>query len=146
MSATIIGIDPGATTGLVVRHGTELLAHKTTAGIDGVLDAVVDALEECGLRGLWVAIEDVTPPNPHMGIINVSGIITTAKVFGAVLGAYPDAIVVPPAGHGSGPLGAYPQALRPTRGKGAGKDKLRHCRSAWDIAGAARTLLRVGAA
>jgi hypothetical protein len=37
-------------------------------------------------------------------------------------------------------MAAYPAALRPTGGKGAGKDRLRHVRSAWDVAGAAPSL------
>lgn len=48
---------------------------------------------------------------------------------------------VRPAHHGQGFIGAYPAELRPTRGKGAGKDRFRHMRSAWDVAGAA--LLKV---
>lgn len=94
-----------------------------------------------------VAIEGVQKPSPFMGksgnvsFTNVNGLLGTAMVLGAVLAALP-AIVVPPGGNGSDPMGVYPVELRPTRGKGAGGDKLRHERSAWDVAGTGMTLWR----
>jgi len=70
-------------------------------------------------------------------------------VLGAVLNEVPlhDAVerlvVVPPGRNGSGPMAAYPAKLRPKAGKGRGRDNLRHERSAWDVAGAARMIVRI---
>lgn len=94
-----------------------------------------------------VAVEGVQKPSPFMGksgnvsFTNVNGLLGTAMVFGAVLALLP-ALVVPPGGNGSDPMIAYPLPLRATRGKGAGGDKLRHERSAWDVAGTGMTMLR----
>lgn len=151
----IIGVDPGGrSTGIVVRQGNTLLGSHTFEapyGLEG--PALIGLCEDIAFRELAcqrapvrVAVEGLNPPSPHMGLTNVSGLIGAATVLGAVLSHWPHAIVVPPGGNGSGPLAAYPEALRPRRGKGAGKDSLRHCRSAWDVAGAASTMLKLGAA
>lgn len=99
-----------------------------------------------------VAIEDVTAPNPHIrrrdgnAVIDPAGVIDTAWVAGAVtadLSHITRVQVVAPAGHGA-PVGdrrvlqqLYPSELvgdRETKGTG----RLRHCRSAYDVAQAAR--------
>ena len=158
MSApTLVGVDPGGRyTGLVVRRGDVLVEHHTLVRVGDddlpthsclrtVALGVIKLFEAHNADG--VAIEGVQKPSPFMGksgnvsFSNVTGILGTAMVLGAVLALVP-AIVVPPGGNGSDPLGAYPVELRPTRGKGAGADKLRHERSAWDVAGAGATLLR----
>ncbi|MCA1841749.1 MAG: hypothetical protein LC792_00905 [Actinobacteria bacterium] len=148
----IIGVDPGAAeTGVVVRRGDDLVSAVVIDRRPGqplavYLASVLRVLRVVAVEGATIAVEDVTPPNPHMGMIAVGGLIGTAAVLGAVLGAHPGAVVVPAGGNGSGPLCAYPPSLRPTRGKGAGYDRLRHARSAWDIAGGAAVMLRTGAA
>ncbi len=78
----------------------------------------------------------------NVSFTNVSGLLGTAMVVGAVAGFFPNTIEVPPGGNGSGHMGAYPVELRPTRGKGAGGDNLRHMRSAWDVGATAGLLLR----
>lgn len=146
MTRPFIGVDPGAKeTGVVVRTGETIWWQSVLTGTPAEIVREV--------RDLWLdllhpilAVEDLNAPNPHVGMMNPASLIGTAKVLGAILGAFPEAIVVPPGGNGSGPLSAYPEALRPTRGKGAGKDKLRHCRSAWDVSLAAERMMRVGAA
>lgn len=153
----VVGVDPGgATTGLVVRAGTRLLEHATIdrkglelpAYLDRVASWVVGARETFGAK---VAVEDTIPPNPHLGLSNPAGIIAAAQVLGAVLLMAPAAVVVRPGGHGSPKasraelLASYPPELvgdRETRGTG----KLRHVRSAWDVAGMAAWLLRTGEA
>ena len=59
-----------------------------------------------------------------------------ALTRGAVLYAYPEAHIVSPGGHGSGPLGSYPAKLVGAR-EVVGTGKARHMRSAFDVAGAA---------
>jgi hypothetical protein len=152
----IIGVDPGANeTGIVMRQGDDLWGHYVVVR-KGSWSSYFDNIHHL-VMSLWsdqtrfriqphVAVEDVDPPNPHLGTINPNGLIGTAKVWGSIISSFPDTIEVPTGRNGSGPFSAYPEALRPTRGKGAGKDKLRHARSAWDVAGAAATILKVGAA
>lgn len=139
-----------------MRRGNDLLYHDTmeriTAGdmpdrlyIRSVVLRLVRLVEEYGAD--VVAVESVQKPSPFMGkqgnvsFSNVTGILGTAAVYGAVLAVLP-AVEVPPGGNGSGALVAYPVELRPTRGSGAGKDKKRHMRSAWDVAGVGALLLR----
>ena len=167
----IVGVDPGGrVTGIVARHRDRLIAHDVIAR-DGrvnartiadagyawrVLSGVEDAYHQAsklarqiafnpvGLR-LCVAVEGLTPPTPHRGMTNPAGTLAAAVVLGAVLGRWPGAVVVPPGGHGAGPLAAYPAELAGP-GEKAGTGVLRHARSAWDVAGAAVTLLRVAEA
>ncbi len=153
----VVGVDPGGRwVGLVVRQGNVLLEHHTLTRVGNddlpgsdmlrTVSLAVIALYE-GHDADAVGIEGVQKPSPFMGksgnvsFTNINGLLGTAMVFGAVLSVLP-AIVVPPGGNGSAPMGVYPVELRPTRGKGAGSDKLRHERSAWDVAGTTITLLR----
>lgn len=156
MSA-VVGIDPGGKgTGIVARDGARLIYHKVVVRNSGrsmtaYICEVVDGIDLMGFdlrhggfsvsRPL-VAVEDVGAPSPHMGTISVSGLLGTAQVLGAVLHAYPDAIVVPPGGHGSAPLISYPRELVGAREK-KGTGEKRHLRSAWDVAGAAVLLDRI---
>lgn len=157
-----MGIDPGArNTGVVVRQGIVLLDFETVIRVGPEDLPLAGYLQEV-LRvvlGFWqkhvadmVAVEAVVAPSPFQGresgpgFSNLDGILGTAMVVGAVEGFFPHAISVPPARMGQAPLSAYPDALRPTAGKGKGKDKLRHVRSAWDVAGAASGAARILAA
>lgn len=158
MKPTLVAVDPGSrNTGVVARRGDELLGFETlvrkgTADMPGAI-----YLREilAVVLGLWqslnadaVAVESAQKPSPFMGqtgnvsFSNVTGILGTAMVIGAVLGFFPETVEVPPGGNGSGALLAYPIELRPSRGKGAGKDNLRHMRSAWDVAYTAGLILR----
>lgn len=144
----IIGIDPGGReTGIVLRRGdTPIRACVVVRDGDDrlpgaaylaeVLDAVADFAGDAHSSPV-VAVEGLNEPTPQMGTTSVAGLMGAALVLGAVLAHHPDAVVVAPARHGSAPLGAYPEALRPTRGRGKGHDRFRHARSAWDVAGAA---------
>jgi hypothetical protein len=113
--------------------------------IRSIVLRLVRLVEEYGAE--VVAVESVQKPSPFMGksgnvsFSNVTGILGTAAVYGAVLAVLP-AVEIPPGGNGSGNLAAYPVELRPTRGSGAGKDKKRHMRSAWDVAGTGALVLR----
>lgn len=169
----ILGVDPGgAHTGLVLRDGPRLLANRLVSRGDQQIPAylvqVLDAVQD-----LWdldpppktpvviVAVEGLNAPTPHMGLTNVTGLLDAAQVLGAVLACWTAAVVVPPGGHGAVPdvLQAlpgkagdkacrqylddtYPAALIGAREK-RGAGLLRHCRSAWSIAGAAEMLDRL---
>lgn len=144
---TILGVDPGgASSGLVVRRGSELLWHATVdGGWRQVLEALAGMPPVVGFFDV-LAIEEVVAPrgfaDGKQKPINLPGLLGTAVVAGAVAGwGYTDSglriIWVPPAHNGQGALDSYPDELRPTRGQGRGQDGLRHVRSAWDVAGTA---------
>lgn len=144
----VLGVDPGGTTGLVMRNGDELLWHATAHGWE-------DALKCLQAAPLWpeaqrVAIEEVVAPrgfaNGQRAPINPGSLIPTAMAAGACAAwawVGPVGVVwVPPGHNGQGALSAYPEPLRPTRGQGKGSDSLRHCRSAWDVAGTAAMMVK----
>mgnify|MGYP007075790323 CR=1 FL=1 len=156
----IIGVDPGGQwVGVVARQGRTLIAHKLVTRRDtdmqtwitAVLDAITHVRTKAVVHDITtggspgrIAVEGLNPPNPHMGITSVRGLLDTAQVLGAVVATYrQDVLVIPPDGHGSGPITAYPAPLYPKTGKGRGHDQNRHCRSAWDIAAAAAVQLRL---
>lgn len=116
--------------------------------------AVTSAVE-AGVR--VAAIEDTKPPNWHMGRAAYSpdALIATAQVAGwcrGYLSAAPldrPPLMVPPHGNGAGPLGSYPSELVSATERrdptwrvrvGGAKAKLRHERSAYDVARAGHRL------
>jgi hypothetical protein len=131
----VVGVDPGGSdTGIVLRAADKLLAfdvvsRRAAAGEvraelpDGAyLCRVVDTVVRFSAltRGSTiVTIEGIKKPTGFAGgkraPMNPMGLIATGMTLGAV-------------------LPAYPSALRPTSGRGAGADRLRHARSAWDVA------------
>lgn len=158
VNPVIIGVDPGGRqTGIVVRRGSELLAADlvTRDGpelfpkadylaevIEAIGGLIIYASQELAEPATAVAVEGVVHPNGHVRMINAAGLLGTATVLGAILGQFPSALVVPPAGNGAGPRSAYPAALwPPTEKRGTGR--CRHLRSAWDIAEAGAFLLRL---
>ncbi len=162
MPTTVVGVDPGGrNTAVVVRRGDVLLASQTIVRVGPEDLPLASYLQEVVrvVLGYWqshladvVAIEAVQAPSPFQGrdsgpgFSNLDGILGTAMVVGAVEGFFPHAIAVPPGRMGQAPLSTYPRALQPTTGKGKGKDKLRHARSAWDVAGAAAGAARIARA
>ena len=165
MTFTVLGIDPGgASTGYVLRRGSELLAHdvldRDNAPRPLWVEACIEAADNLAHTADvdLVAIEDLNDPSPHMGLANVRGLIDTAVVIGALLGWAQDPVtgcdvtLVPPGRHGraaegygrAGLLGAYPDGLVGAR-ETSGTGRLRHARAAWDLAGvASRQQLRLG--
>lgn len=148
-----VGVDPGGTwTGLVARRADQLLdaavLRRETGEPDirwiGRIMQEIETLVAGGGASPVVAIESVVAPTGRLGMISLEGLLGAAMVFGAVLGEYPEAVTVSPGGHGSAVLAAYPPGLR-AGGETAGTGRRRHARSAWDIAGAAQFLVRVGA-
>ena len=144
----VVGIDPGAKeTGIVLVQSRTVLAGCTVKRRKGTtiptadyLHEVLEAVAEYVERGdnPIVGVESLVAPNPHMGYTAVMPLLGAAVVLGAVISAYPDAVLVRPGKNGSRPMDSYPKELRPTRGQGKGTDKLRHTRSAFDVACAAR--------
>ena len=156
----IVGVDPGQrSTGIVTRDGAELLAHLVVEAEDSwelgrYIAVVTEAVhtqwwlvEDRALRAgpPRIAVEDVTRPNVwHQGkrqLLDPTAAIETAKVMGAIVGRWPRAVVVAPAGNGKSPLAAYPPELVGPRETTRSGGRRRHARSAWDIAGAGAKLL-----
>jgi hypothetical protein len=149
----VLAIDPGARgTGIVVRQrdqlvGSRLVERTGPEVLPGAtyLHQVNAVISQLLVHAPGVlAVENLHAPNPHLGMTNVGGALGAAMVLGAILDRWGvDVLLVPPGGHGSGPLGAYPAALRgPRERKGTGAR--RHLRSAWDVAGAAVVMVRMG--
>lgn len=161
MTPVVMGVDPGGhSTGVIFRAGDELLTWSTgvrekdepigdyLVGVLAMLDGCRHQVERTHPLGLSVtlAVESVVPPKAYnqgrRQMLNPASLIDVATVAGAIAawGALTPEIAavvwVAPNHNGQGPLDAYPQMLRPTRGHGAGADNLRHCRSGWDVAGA----------
>lgn len=152
MTVSILGVDPGGReTGLVVRQGDDLAAHRVVVRPDRgrlpdgryvrqVLVACTDLLTEAGTDAraddLLVCVEGVAYwPEARDAKVRKDqrGLYGTAIVLGAILARWPNAqLVRPGAGHGGLSGWAYPTAIRPPT-NGQGKDRLRHCRSAWDV-------------
>jgi hypothetical protein len=164
-----VGVDPGGSyTGVVVRHGDRLLHHQLVVRTEDedvirgvgvgaryladVLQAIVTA--RCSVpvdqhQLVQFAVEGVVPPSPHMKLAdgrarrtNPGPTIGTGMVLGAILGAWPNAVIVPPNNHGHGMLGSYPEPLvtaaearRGLRRQAGDSSDIRHCRAAWDCAG-----------
>lgn len=161
MPLRILAVDPGgAHTGIAFVSGDELLGHVTVelghkfdpanpVDLDYAASVVGSAellLRHHGPTNV-LALEAVTPPSPHLGTTNPAGAIAIGFLIGYLaawgyerLELDPDAgvLVIDTEGHGKQRLEVYPPALRPTRGQGKGKDLLRHARSAYDVALAAR--------
>jgi hypothetical protein len=153
----VVGVDPGgATTGIVVRDGATPVRAMLVSNSDGDMSAgylaeVIDALDDAITMRMLCAVEGLVEPNPHVRLANVRGLLDTAQVLGAVRhqaavwtaqGRLSGVVVVPPGGHGSAPLACYPAVLVGEREK-RGTGRLRHGRSAWDIAGAGVMLARM---
>lgn len=164
MSVIVLGVDPGAKdTGICVIRGREVLACHTvhTEGelfpadrlyLRQVVLTLSRYFDRCDPNEpTLVAVESITKPNWHMGrggaAANPTALLATAEVLGAVL-AHPwpvPIVAVPPGKNGSQPLGAYPQELVSAAERRAknwqlkvGGGKLRHQRSAFDVALAGR--------
>lgn len=167
----VLGVDPGAReTGLAVldRVGADIrprLLTSTTirrqvgddlldvppAYLAGIAGTIRDAIRTLGVelivvervqRPAWRIAGKVSPTDP-------TAIIATGVVLGAILARSwtPAELVVAPTGrHGSAPLETYPDRLRPARGSGKGTDRLRHERSAFDLAARGPMLRRIAAA
>lgn len=154
----ILGIDPGGrTTGLAVQ-GHNAIAHATVVNPGVVLPPPREYLQAVIKAALaladdqnvdLIAVESVRRPNWHAGgaAANPTGLLGTMGVYGAAL-AYDwpvPVVAVPPLRNGSKPLGSYPEHLvsdGERRKSGwqlrVGSGQLRHARSAWDVALAAR--------
>ncbi len=153
-STMVLGVDPGMNeTGIAVRDGDVCRAAETVLRedlsdrdyIDEVLEACAELIskwdvEIIGVEGIQA--EHLYRGQKDKGRKNPIGAVKTAMMLGAILGRFPGAVIVSPGGNGQGPLLAYPEELRPTRGQGRGHDWLRHCRSAWDVAGVRPAIIR----
>lgn len=141
----VLGLDPGCRqTGLVVVEQSRVVAHEVIERFDKQPLPGVDYLRLVAAKVRayphdWLAVEGVAAPTPHLGVVNVDGVLGAAMVLGAAVAAEPHAVIVPPGGHGSLPLTAYPAELVGPRER-TGSGRLRHCRSAYDVIVHARRL------
>lgn len=166
----VLGIDPGARwTAGVLRVGSTAVTgwtlgpttadgRRDPAALDDPddLEALaryvarvlerVDRTYEMAEREVGpcrVAVEAIHVPVSHRhgkrSRISLVDWLTPRSVVVAVLTAY-DAVLIPPAGHGRGPLESYPAVLRRKRPEGwineAPRGERDHERAAWDVAGA----------
>ena len=154
---TRIGVDPGARdTGLIIIRDDGTVTGATVHNDGALLPVptrylrdVVDTIRELSDTDTpRVFVESVTRPSWHVAknasrgaASNPESLLGTCMVLGAVLDAFPQATLVPPGKNGSRPLGTYPAALvsdgerrKPGWEMRVGTGKLRHQRSAWDVA------------
>lgn len=151
----ILGIDPGARyTGVVLRDGDWVGYSSTLVRDKDEEDPAKWALQVVdALKQIWfndcppdtkVAIEGVVAPrgfhNGKAAPLNPKGIVFTGVVFGAVLGLFPEAVIVRPGRNGSQHITNYPPALvgmRPAELPGStnGAGTRDHEQSAFDVAG-----------
>lgn len=154
-SATTIGVDPGGRdTGVIARRGRELLYAATvhrgptrSAYLEEVLETVDLARRAAGPVPLAaIGVEDVNEPtgfrDGEREPIALEPLITTAMVAAAVIGRFAGVVLVPPGHNGQGPLEVYPAELVGPRERHGRYGKLRHVRSAWDVAGLAAIIVR----
>lgn len=155
-----VGIDPGArNTGVVAMRGRDILWAKVftnpgplipePAYLVGTADAIYGRVEgafwEIGEDLPRFAIEGVSAPKGFAGgkrsPLNPEAIIGAAATFGALVATFRDAIIVPPGGNGSKPMGAYPRELVSAAeqrkpgwaGRVGESSNARHMRSAYDV-------------
>lgn len=144
-----IGVDPGTReTGVVsLDHRGHILAgcliiwepHDTwLTHATEILDTVISyRLKHWdGLDGM-VHVEDVVAPSPHLGVIDPSPLLGVAKIIGRlVTGLERERLqyhLIRPGGHGKALLASYPKQLIGDQ-ETVGTGKLRHLRSAYDVA------------
>lgn len=153
----VLGVDPGgAHTGYAIVDDGGTLVAWWLHDRDG--DSLDRWVGQCAQSALTlasahqpdvVAVEGTNQPTGHMGMTSVAGLLDTAWTAGGIVAVCGDyripLVVVPPGGHGSNPLAVYPPQLVGERErKGAGR--LRHVRSAFDVALAGRLLHRAAQA
>ncbi len=154
----VVAVDPGPRwTGLIVRRGDDYLAHELLrrrskgripepaygAFVIARIEVLLVAARDHDGREPLLIVEAANGPtgfkDGSRAPLNPIDVFALGLVIGAVLAHFPDAQVVPPGGHGSGLLVCYPPELRGPREHGpVGTGVLRHCRSAWDVAGLAQ--------
>lgn len=145
---SVIGIDPGGrSTGLVLLSGDRLIDADVIErkGKDRVPEAsylveVRKRVQVACFRSVdrpLLCVEGLKAPNAyHDGKrkpISPLDLVGPAMVLGMILAEWPEAVVVPPGGNGARDWFAYPEQIRQPIG-GKGSDRMRHARSAYDVA------------
>lgn len=169
MTTAWLGIDPGVSfAGLALRLGPELLGWKVVtrkddesiaAGTRGlrvgprfirkILAAAAELIDVGVADGhtVRVAVEWLNAPvgfarDGARRQVKPADLVAVAIVTGAIVGAYPDATLVPPLHAGQGLLVTYPEQLVTPTERRAGLNRkagesaaVSHAREAWDVAG-----------
>jgi hypothetical protein len=141
-AAAILGVHATARgTGIVRRAGSDLAGWRhldRTTDPAGYLTGVLGALGALGQPGDRIALVALPAPAALVGNGVGYGELCRALLLGALL-AQPARwapLLVGPADYGAWLLAAYPPALVGARER-RGAGRLRCCRAAWDLAGAA---------
>lgn len=155
-----VGIDPGGRTTAIIAADTttgEPLALVMVDNTGDLLPLPVDYVRAVANdaqrladqhNATTVRVEGINRPSWHVGgkakgaATNPTGLLAAAQILGAVIATTTRPVeVIPPGRNGSRPMGAYPPALvsdgeRRTPGwqTRTGTGKLRHARSAYDVA------------
>lgn len=157
----IVAVDPGSrTSGIVVRDTSDdqLVRHliverdggpllpspgdRTWAAYTHRLLRSVDRLvADADLLAVEATVEPKGFASGERRPISFGGLMGTTGIVVVLLTRWPSAEIVEPAGFGSLGGMVYPEPIRPPEG-GAGGDKLRHCRSAWDLSHAAESTVK----
>lgn len=162
MTAAWLAVDPGMQTGVIARHGTDLLAWDVVEPIGrpkprpGEVispEHLADVLTS--VRAIWrsahamhdvrLVVEGLNKPsgrhNGELSFIRPGDLLAPAIILGALRAMYPEALVVAPNRHGRRTLSTYPEQLITPGERRHGLDReapqssiLRHARSAWDVA------------
>jgi hypothetical protein len=142
-AAAVIGVHASARgTGIVRRAGNDLAGwrHLDRANTPaGYLTGVLGALAELRQPGDRVALVALPAPAARVGNGVGYGELCRALLLGALLadrGSWAAPLLVAPADYGAWLLAAYPPELVGARER-RGAGRLRVCRAAWDLAGAA---------
>jgi hypothetical protein len=149
-----VGTDPGGRwTGIAARSGNRYLGHELVTRPDPgrvpgreYLDRVVTALagwtQGWGDVPVFCAVEGTCRPGERRGAPDPDSDPVTFIALGMVLGViesyFPQAIIIAPSGYQRQGLGAYPEQLVGPDEVDGDAGVLRHCRDAWDVAGAAQ--------
>lgn len=171
MTPIWVATDPGETTAVIARDGDKAIAHELIHraldewpghGIGPVFLAHVTTrihdfrarvAEAYPGRVIRLAIEGVNVPggfkDGKRAFVHPRDLITVSLITGALIGEFPQAIIVPPGGNGSGLLASYPPEFVTPGELARGLDrqalqntKERHLRSAWDVSLVAERISR----
>lgn len=161
----VIACDPGGRqSGLVVRQGSHLVDYEVLESthpswqlptMDYVNDVIAwiaardaQVYDELGFHPAIAAEGLKVPEFPRdaetgqRNRVQPASVMGLTMVYTGVRVAFPEAIEVPPGGHGLAPFSTYPPELVGPRERRGGGVR-RHLRAAWDIAGQARLALAI---
>lgn len=170
MTTRVLGVDPGGQntgvtlvdvtlelcSGRVLERGDQQPIHDYATAVAREVTELATGqhaiAEGMGTKPVTlIGVEGLNRVTPQMGKrpIDLYPTVEAGIVLGACFGMLRarglHVAWVPPGGHGDNPLRTYPSQLIGAREK-KGTGRLRHARSAYDVAFAARSMVRMGMA